>query len=64
MIKFLFLITGAEGIMSDEDEGRGVVHYEFGKQRVLFSLKLSFSIYVFSNTSSFLRIKKSVRKIS
>lgn len=40
VIKFLFLITGAEGIMRDEDEGRGVVHYEFGKQRVLFFFKI------------------------
>lgn len=36
MINFLFLITGAEGIMSDEDEGRGVVHYEFGNKEFFF----------------------------
>lgn len=25
-MKFLFLITGAEGVVGDEDGGRGVVH--------------------------------------
>jgi len=40
-MKFLFRITGAEGSMGDEDAGRGVVHYKFGKKRVLFTLKFS-----------------------
>lgn len=41
VMKFHFLITGAEGIVRDEDGRRGNVCKEFRKQRVLFSLEFS-----------------------